>query len=107
MANFDKARALLHEFKGDKYLYGIGVLPQVGQVTVQYGHKAALVCDLFPGADRFIKVIKDSLITAGVDILGEINGAGPNAPREDLARITAFHLKLSLEENDQQAVSRH
>jgi alcohol dehydrogenase class IV len=67
----------------------MGVLPQVGKVTAKMGKRAALVRDVFPGADAFVKTIKESLAAAGVELLGEINGAGPNAPREDLARITA------------------
>ncbi len=89
MSTFDKARQLLREFKGDAYLHGMGVLPQVGKVTAKMGKRAALVRDVFPGADAFVKTIKESLAAAGVELLGEINGAGPNAPREDLARITA------------------
>ncbi len=89
MSDFDKARQQLREFKGDAYLHGMGVLPQVGKVTAKMGKRAALVCDVFPGADTFIKTIKESLAAAGVELLGEIKGAGPNAPREDLDRITA------------------
>ena len=89
MSGFDRARQLLREFKGDAYLHGMGVLPQVGDVTAKMGKRAALVRDVFPGADAFLKTIKESLAAAGVELLGEIKGAGPNAPREDLARITA------------------
>jgi alcohol dehydrogenase class IV len=97
MTNFDEARALLQEFKGDKYLHGMDVLPQIGSVTAQYGKKAALVRDVFPGADNYVKAIRESLAQAGVEVLGEINGAGPNAPREDLARITEELVKLDPE----------
>ncbi len=89
MSSFDRARQLLREFKGDAYLHGMGVLPQVGKVTAKMGKRAALVGDVFPGAEAFIKTIKESLAAASVELLGEIKGAGPNAPREDLARITA------------------
>jgi len=89
MSSFDRARQLLREFKGDAYLHGMGVLPQVGKVTAKMGKRAALVGDVFPGADAFIKTIKESLAATGVQLLGEIKGAGPNAPREDLTRITA------------------
>jgi alcohol dehydrogenase class IV len=88
MASFEQAQALLREFKGDRYLHGIGVLSQVGDVTVKLGKRAALVRDVFPGADTYVGTIKDSLAAAGVGLLGEIEGARPNAPREDLARIT-------------------
>jgi alcohol dehydrogenase len=94
MANFDTAQALLREFKGDKYLHGMGVLPRVGGVTAKLGKRAALVGDGFPGADTYANTIKESLAEAGVELRGEIQGARPNAPREDLARITAELIEL-------------
>jgi alcohol dehydrogenase len=88
MAEFEKAQALLRGFKGDKYLHGIGVLSQVGGATAKLGARAALVRDAFPGSEGFIERIKASLAGANVALLGEVEGARPNAPREDLARIT-------------------
>jgi alcohol dehydrogenase len=88
MTNYKKAQALLREFKGDQYLHGMGVLSQVGGVTARLGKQAALVRDVFPGADTYVTTIKESLAGANVELLGEIGGARPNAPREDLARIT-------------------
>jgi len=96
MSDFDKARALLHEFKGDAYLSGAGVLARVGGVVAPLGQRpepvegkrAALVRDTFPGSDDFVRTIRDSLAAAGVPLAAEIKGAGPNAPREDLFRIT-------------------
>jgi len=88
MANFDRARALLRDFKGDKYIHGLGVLSQVGPATAKLGKRAVLVCDAFPGAESFVEAIRSSLEDAGVEILEQIEGAAPNAPREDLARIT-------------------
>jgi len=89
MAKFDQARTLLQEFKGDSYLHGMNVLSQVGGVAAELGKRAALVADRFPGSDALVETIKDSLGAAGVDVAGEIAGARPNAPREDLARISA------------------
>ncbi len=88
MADFDRARELLREFKGGRYLHGSGVLPRIGPMTAKLGKRAALVHDGFPGAEPFVRVLKGSLAAANVELLGEIKGAGPNAPREDLARIT-------------------
>lgn len=88
MTGFEQARKLLHDFKEDRYVYGLDVLPQVGRATGQYGRRAALVRDVFPGSDPFIATIKESLAAAEVSLLGEIDGAKPNAPREDLFRIT-------------------
>ena len=88
MADFNNARALLSEFKAGEYLNGIGVLSQVGRVTAELGRRAVLIRDVFPGADGFVRMIKDSLAAFGIEIIAEIEGARPNAPREDLARIT-------------------
>ncbi len=88
MTSFKSARMLLHEFKGDAYLHGIGVLPQVGAAAAGAGKRLALVWDSFPGAAEYITTIKTSLANAGGELVGEIDGAAPNAPREDLTRIT-------------------
>lgn len=87
MSDFEKARDLIHEFKGDRYVYGPGALRQVGGVAADLGARAGLVRDTFPGSDDFVKTIRDSLASAGVPVVGEIRGASPNAPREDLFRI--------------------
>jgi alcohol dehydrogenase len=95
MVDFEEAEAFLREFKEDKYLHGIGVLPQVGEVVVDCGKHAVLICNEFPGSKSFIKIIKNSVTKSGVKLLGEIKGAKPNAPREDLARITKEVTKLN------------
>lgn len=87
MADFEKARSLLREFKGESYLFGAGVLSKTGQAASKAGQKAVLVADTFDGSDKFIEVIKDSLSQSAVDLVGEIKGAMPNAPREDVFRI--------------------
>jgi alcohol dehydrogenase class IV len=88
MSDFEKARALLHAFKGDAYLYGASVLPRVGETVAELGRRAALVRSTFPGSDDYVHTIRASLEEAGVECTGEIKGARPNAPREDLSRIT-------------------
>ena len=88
MNDFDKARALLHEFKGEVYLFGMGVLPDLGKRVVSAGKRAALICSTFPGSDHFVGIIRDSLQSSGVELVAEIAGARANCPREDLFRIT-------------------
>ena len=89
MAEFDKAKALIHEFKGDSYIFGSGVLSQLGKVTTALGKRAVLVYTVYPGNDVLISRIRQEMASSGVKLIGEIEGAGPNAPREDLARISA------------------
>lgn len=88
MSQFEAANSLLRQFKGDQYLNGIDILPTLGAHVARLGKRAALVRDAFPGSEVFVKTIKDSLRAAGVEIVAELDGAAPNAPREDLARIT-------------------
>lgn len=88
MADFHQARKLLHEFKGDSYTHGVGVLPEVGSLAIQLGRRAVLVKDVFPDAESHARVIKESLERRGVQVIAEADGARPNAPREDLQRIT-------------------
>ena len=81
MHEFDNARALLREFKGDTYIHGLGVLPQVGAAAAALGQRAAFVGCQFPGCQCHMDAIRDSLASAGVTLLGEMDGAAPNAPR--------------------------
>jgi len=87
VSDFSKARELIHEFQGNRYVFGSGVLGQTGKIAVELGKRAALVYDPFPGNAPFVQTIKGSLAAAGVAVVKEIEGARPNAPREDLYRI--------------------
>ncbi|UCG60136.1 MAG: iron-containing alcohol dehydrogenase [Phycisphaerales bacterium] len=89
MADFERARALLREFKGDSYLFGTDVLSQVGGVVSAAGKNAVLVRGTFSGSDDHVAAIRKSLVESGVDLVAEITGARPNSPREDVSRITA------------------
>ncbi len=87
MTRFDQARTLLGEFKGGAYVNGVGVLGQAGRIASDLGSRAVLVRDVFTGAGDYVATILDSLRRAGVEVLEMVDGAAPNAPREDLARI--------------------
>jgi alcohol dehydrogenase class IV len=97
-----RAQALLRQFKGDSYLFGTGVLSNLGKVVAPEGvpkwtaagDRAVLVRDTFGGSDYFVRVISDSLSESGVELVGEIKGARANCPREDLFRI-AEKLKIA------------
>ncbi len=83
------AERLLRQFKGEAYVYGLGVLEQAGRLAAGLGGRAALVRSTYPGSDALVAVVGASLAAAGVTVVGEVAGARPNAPREDLARIAA------------------
>jgi len=88
MTEFDKARSLLKQFKADSYLFGEGVLSGVGRIAASAGKKAALVSGRFAGVEGYVKTISHSLSLSNVKLAAEIAGARPNAPREDLFRIS-------------------
>lgn len=92
MSNFEKAHAFIDEFKGNSYVYGSGVLDEVGRLTAELGERAALVYRRST-EEGLLRRIENSLRIAGVKLLGKIEGAAPNAPREDLFRI-ADELKV-------------
>ena len=87
MTDFDKASELLGQFKGDSYIFGAGVLSNVGKVAA-VGKTAALVRTVFPDSDNFIKIIEESLAESSVKLAAKIEGPRPNCPRQDLLRIT-------------------
>jgi alcohol dehydrogenase len=84
---FERANKLLYEFKGESYIHGIDVLSSAGDFIAGVGRRCALVHSGFAGIHTFLQTLRDSLSGAGVKILGEIGGASPNAPLEDLQRI--------------------
>ena len=87
MTDFEKARALLQEFKGNSYIFGTDVVAKAGQAVAAKGKSAALVRGTFSGSDDYVEIIRNSLAESGVNLVAEIRGARPNCPREDLFRI--------------------
>jgi alcohol dehydrogenase class IV len=83
-----QARQLLQKFKGNTYKYGPGALGTVGPIAAGAGTRAVLIADSFPGSDRYISNVRDSLRESGVELVTVAQGARPNCPREDLHRIT-------------------
>jgi alcohol dehydrogenase len=88
VSDFDRARALIREYKGDNYIFGPGVLGKVGPVVASLGTRTALIYDVYPDNEKPLGTIRGSLASAGVQLVKEIEGARPNVPRDDLARIT-------------------
>ena len=88
MPGFEKARELLSGFKGERYLYGLKILSKTGGIVGNVGRRAALVATSFPGIESFLRAIRRSFEESGVRLAAEIEGAAPNAPLEDLNRIT-------------------
>lgn len=87
MSDLEKARALIHEFKGEAYLFGDDVLSRIGPWLQGAGKKAVLVRGGFAGSDACVQAIRESLAGAGIDPVAEIKGARPNSPVEDVVRM--------------------
>ncbi|MDR1905208.1 MAG: iron-containing alcohol dehydrogenase [Treponema sp.] len=90
---FFKSRQLLKNWKGDNYIFGRGVLGEVGKLAARFGNKALVVCNttyMKPIADK----VADALKTAGLSLAGGVivPDAGPNAPRVDVYRIETYIL---------------
>ena len=43
MTALDRGYALLREWKGDDYIFGLGVLPKIGGLTARFGKRVMLV----------------------------------------------------------------
>ena len=83
----DKAKQFLCEFKGDNYVSGVGIFDQLGMEVSKLGKRVSVVVDgLKEGWSLpFLQKAEKSLIAADLTIAGEyIQGARPNAPREDV-----------------------
>lgn len=94
MYGFNNGERLIRDFN-NRYIFGSGVLGQVGRATAELGARAALVCAKFPGNEALLEKVRASLIASSVEVAGEIDGARPNAPLEDLERITHELLTLN------------
>ena len=83
----ESAVRLIREFKGDRYVFGLDCLDSVGETAVGLGRRALVVSNLGQWDPAALERITSSLSKAGVEVMGPIPGAAPNAPREDVARL--------------------
>ena len=95
MDYFKKAYDALKAWKGDNYTVGVGCLDKVGAIARGYGKKAVVVSNT-----TYLKPVADavcaSLAQNGVELAGGAVApdAKPNAPREDVYRLTTYVLGL-------------
>lgn len=84
----EKARQFLAEFKGDRYAYGMGALDRVGSLTAELGRRALVAGPV--GSAWFRPTLDQALASleaSGVEVVRQVRGAAPNAPREDVYRL--------------------
>jgi alcohol dehydrogenase class IV len=93
-ALFTNAKKLLSAWKGDRYVFGRGVLGELGPLAAKFGKSALVVCNT-----TYMKAVSEAvsavLAKAGVSLAsgGVVPDAGPNAPREDVYRIETYVLQ--------------
>ncbi len=93
MTNIKRAYALLKDWKKDRYIFGLDVMSRLGELAAPFGRRALIVSNttyLKGTADA----VEDSLKKAGIVLLTDapVPDAKPNAPREDVYRITSYIL---------------
>ena len=78
-----QAYALLRAWKGENYVFGIGVMDQLGQLVRRFGTRALVVSSGRHSQEK-IRQGLDSLAQAGVSMVTDVcvPGAKPNAPRQ-------------------------
>jgi alcohol dehydrogenase len=86
----DRARTLITNFKGDHYAFGVGVIDETGRFAAEFGKSALVVANSSAWLTSVIDSVQASLCRHGVNLAGDkaVRGAAPNAPREDVYRIT-------------------
>lgn len=92
MTTLEKGYALLRDWKGDDFVYGIGVFDQLGALTARYGKRVMIVSTPTYKAltDRAMELIAAEGGIVDPQIV--VPGARPNAPREDVYRIETYIL---------------
>ncbi len=87
MTALDRGYALLREWKGDNYIFGLGVLPKIGGLTARFGKRVMLVST--KTYEKWTDQAIESIRSAGGEPVPRevVLGARPNAPREDVYRI--------------------
>lgn len=84
----NRARTLVGQWKGDAYAFGLRCVGRVGPMAAEFGSAAVLVANESPWLASTLDAVVHALGRAGVDVVARTAGARPNAPLDDLYRIT-------------------
>ncbi len=87
-----QAAALLREFKGDAYVFGLGCFHQLGKLTAGLGKRVSVVTSGVgkPWGAPLHDATNAALAGAGLELAGGfIAGPRPNAPIADVYRLAA------------------
>ncbi len=91
-----RARKLLVDFKGDSYVFGLGVIDKIGEFAKEFGKNALVVANCGDWFQHVVDPVLGSLEKWGVSLLGNrvVPDAAPNAPLEDVYRIVTYILQF-------------
>lgn len=85
-----RAVALLRDFKGKNYSFGLGVLSKVAEYAGEFGTTTLLIANQSRWLRPTVDDIRAYLAKRGIGVLGGqvFPGARPNSPREDVQRLS-------------------
>lgn len=84
----ERARQLLKAFKGDSYIFGVDCLDRIGELVSPFGRKSLLITNLGRRSKEDLLSIINSLSKKEMEVAGPVPSAKPNAPKEDVLRLT-------------------
>jgi alcohol dehydrogenase len=90
---FARSRKIISGWRGDSYVFGRGVLPELGKLAAGFGKNALVVCNTTRTentAESVVAILKKNGIYPAGGII--VPGAGPNTPRADVYRIETYIL---------------
>ena len=90
----ETAKRLLKEFKGDSYAFGENALKVLERFVERIGRKVAVVSGGTGRRSGIVDFVSETLSKKGYDLVGVLDGARPNTPREDVYRLAYQFLKL-------------
>ncbi len=95
MTTLEKGYELLRDWKGDGYIYGLGVFERLGELTAKYGKRVMIVST--PTYKALTDRAMELIAAAGGEVVpaAVVPGARPNAPREDVYRIETYMLQYA------------
>jgi len=89
-----RAEKLLREFKGDSYAFGENALKEIGRFADRIGKNVAIVSGRTGRKSGIVDFVTEALSERGFTVLGVLDGARPNTPKEDVYRLAYQILKL-------------
>lgn len=91
----NRARALIHRFRGDKYAYGDGALGRVGAYANELGGQRALViANRSAWLKPIVEEVVSSLNESGIELAGDriAPGSRPNSLLDDVYKMSLYIL---------------